>query len=235
MSRFLLMLALSFSIYAAEEVRIVCVGDSITANNAIGTLGCYPVALSHYLAIAGHPEKRVINSGVSGNTSSQIKFRFESSVLVHNPDVIVILCGINDCYRHGINDPDVNLNVSPEQYRANLQQMITLARGQNPSVQIVLASPFLICRQFSEIVQPNFTITHWNLLPNYILAAKETAQNNSVLYLPLHDRFQASLTGIPAIPAAYYCDHPYYADSVHPGEKGNLFIARAITKILGYD
>ncbi|HTL51524.1 MAG TPA: GDSL-type esterase/lipase family protein, partial [Planctomycetota bacterium] len=70
-----------------------------------------------------------INSGISGETSSQILARFGTDVELFQPHVVIITCGGNDANpRHGI---------STEQTKANLREMV--ARCQKlPDCQPIL-------------------------------------------------------------------------------------------------
>ncbi len=64
--------------------RLVCFGDSITAQN-------YPARLE---ALLGSYD--VINAGVGGNTAPQGLARIESDVLAHQPAAVIVMFGTND-------------------------------------------------------------------------------------------------------------------------------------------
>ncbi len=63
---------------------VVCIGDSITRNK-------YPNYLSELLT-----NSTIVDSGVSGNGTYQMYQRYQTDVLDHDPDYILILGGIND-------------------------------------------------------------------------------------------------------------------------------------------
>jgi lysophospholipase L1-like esterase len=45
------------------------------------------------------PDWRVLNRGVNGERSDQIRSRFERDVLAVRPDIVVIVAGVNDIYQ----------------------------------------------------------------------------------------------------------------------------------------
>ena len=89
------------------RIRIVAMGDSTTA----GTPGWRsPIEsppegagdetsqYSHWL-MQMHPEWEVLNRGVNGERSDQIRSRFARDVLSARPAAVVILAGVNDVYQ----------------------------------------------------------------------------------------------------------------------------------------
>jgi lysophospholipase L1-like esterase len=53
-----------------------------------------------YWLMKTHPDWRVLNRGVNGERSDQIRVRFERDVLgTRRPDVVVIIAGVNDIYQ----------------------------------------------------------------------------------------------------------------------------------------
>jgi len=89
-------------------ITIIALGDSTTA----GTPGfkspieAPPDGTGNvesqyaYWLLKTHPEWRVLNRGVNGECSDQIRARFERDVLgTRRPDVVVIIAGVNDIYQ----------------------------------------------------------------------------------------------------------------------------------------
>lgn len=74
---------------------IVFIGDSITQQ--------WPLDL--YLSSA-------INAGVSGNETRQMAARFDTDVIAHSPDIVVILGGINDIRNRDSADPEYLLQMA---------------------------------------------------------------------------------------------------------------------------
>jgi len=46
-----------------------------------------------------HPAWQVLNRGVNGERSDQIRARFDRDVLAHRPEGVVIIAGVNDIYQ----------------------------------------------------------------------------------------------------------------------------------------
>lgn len=76
---------------------LVCFGDSITAGFGLDESKSYPAALERILSSRGYPYK-VLNQGVSGNTTKDAVARANSVVALH-PDVVVVEFGGNDGLR----------------------------------------------------------------------------------------------------------------------------------------
>ncbi len=52
-----------------------------------------------YWLMRAHPEWEVVNQGVDGERSDQIRARFEKDVVERRPAVVVIVAGVNDVYQ----------------------------------------------------------------------------------------------------------------------------------------
>jgi lysophospholipase L1-like esterase len=91
----------------ASVVTIVALGDSSTAgtpafkspivappNGSGNAVSQY----AHWLMKA-RPDWQVLNRGVNGERSDQIRARFERDVARARPDVVVIIAGVNDVYQ----------------------------------------------------------------------------------------------------------------------------------------
>lgn len=88
-------------------IVIVALGDSTTAGTPGWKSGLEaPPAGSGdetsqygYWLMQAQPGWRVINHGVNGERSDQIRGRFERDVVDHAPRAVVILAGVNDVYQ----------------------------------------------------------------------------------------------------------------------------------------
>lgn len=92
--------AISFSLtlHAAPPAKtLVCFGDSITAGYGLDANQSYPAALERMLPKRGYAY-RVVNQGVSGNTTKDAAARVHSIVALH-PDAVVVEFGGNDGLR----------------------------------------------------------------------------------------------------------------------------------------
>ena len=82
---------------SAADKTLVCFGDSITAGYGLDTSQSYPAVLEPLLSKHGF-HYRVVNQGVSGNTTKDAVARVNSIVALH-PDVVVVEFGGNDGLR----------------------------------------------------------------------------------------------------------------------------------------
>lgn len=114
-------------------VRLIVLGDSLSAGYQLAESEALPARLQQYLIDGGH-NVEILNAGVSGDTSSGGLARLEWSVPKEADGVIVEL-GANDALR--ALDPSVT--------RAALDQIVTklLARGQKVLLIGMLAPPNL--------------------------------------------------------------------------------------------
>jgi acyl-CoA thioesterase I len=103
---------------------IVALGDSISAGYGVEPGKSYPDFLQQELEQAGYAY-RVVNAGISGDTSSGGLARLDS-VLAHEPEIVIVELGGNDGLR------GVPLTAT----RDNLEQIIT--RLKKEEVQVVL-------------------------------------------------------------------------------------------------
>jgi len=91
----------------SDGAVIVALGDSTTA----GTPGWKSprevppsgrgdeTSQYSYWLMQAHPEWRVVNQGVDGERSDQIRARFESDVVELSARAVVIIAGVNDVYQ----------------------------------------------------------------------------------------------------------------------------------------
>src|SRR5216683_1705796 len=88
-------------------VTIVALGDSTTAGTPgfkspieapPNGAGNAESQYAHWL-MQRHADWRVLNRGVNGERSDQIRVRFTRDVIDAKPEVVVVLAGVNDIYQ----------------------------------------------------------------------------------------------------------------------------------------
>ena len=79
------------------EGTIVAVGDSLTEGLGVAEESAYPALLEARLWDQGHPY-RVVNAGISGETSSGALARIQW-ILTLKPDIVILVTGANDALR----------------------------------------------------------------------------------------------------------------------------------------
>lgn len=79
------------------DLKVVVLGDSIAAGLGLAEFEAFPAIAEELLIRAGH-SVRVVNAGVSGDTSAGGLRRIEW-ILQQNPDLVVVELGSNDALR----------------------------------------------------------------------------------------------------------------------------------------
>ncbi len=110
---------------AAAETTILVLGDSLTAGYGLTSELAFPAQLEAALVERGH-HVRVVNAGISGDTSAGGAARLEWS-LAEQPDIVIVELGANDALR----------GLSPAQTRKQLAAI--LERLKREQVDVLLA------------------------------------------------------------------------------------------------
>lgn len=88
---------------------IIAAGDSLTAGLGVAAEDAWPAVLQKKLAERGL-QWRVINGGISGETSSGLRAR-SKWLLAQRPDIVIVATGANDGLR-GIPTPVIGENIA---------------------------------------------------------------------------------------------------------------------------
>lgn len=107
---------------AAEPVTILALGDSLTAGYMLGADDAFPAKLERALKARGY-QVRVINAGVSGDTTSGGRARL-GWALADKPQRAIVELGANDALR----------GIDPALARANLEAIVETLQKQGVSV-----------------------------------------------------------------------------------------------------
>ncbi len=168
------------------EHRVVFMGNSITEGWGV----IYP---------AFFEGKPYINSGIGGQTTSQMLGRFQRDVLNYLPTVVVILAGTNDIAGNGGATTVKNIH-------ANIASMAQLAKTNGSKV--VLCSVLPVYRYpWSQSVNPIDSISSLNsLLEAY-------AQENDMIYADYYSSMVDEQKGLKS---------QYSSDGVHPNLAGYM-------------
>ena len=104
---------------------IVAVGDSLTAGYGVKETDAYPARLENKLRAEGY-RWRVVNAGISGETSSGVRSRL-AWVLKLKPDIVILETGANDGLR----------GIDPQVTRKNIEETVRILKENR--VAVVLA------------------------------------------------------------------------------------------------
>jgi acyl-CoA thioesterase-1 len=147
---------------AKPPQTMIFFGDSLTAGYGLADPAAesFPALIQEKIT-AARLEWRVVNAGLSGETSSGGLRRIDWTLRTP-PDLLVLALGANDGLR----------GIAPALTRANLEQIISRVRTKNPQVKIVLAGMQMppemgpdYTREFNEMFPALAKLTHATLIP----------------------------------------------------------------------
>ena len=209
--------------------RIVFAGDSVTdmgSQNPVGEglfenlgSGRSYVRMVESLLAAVYPERviRVVNAGISGNTTRDLLARWERDVLPLHADWVSICIGINDVWRQFDSPAQKDHAVQPEEYRANLEKMICSVKGNAKGV--ILMTPYFM--------EPNKQDAMRARMDEYGAIVRALAEEHGCIFVDMQAAFDE------------YFKHRHSAyiawDRIHPNYVGAAYIARTLLSHLGFD
>jgi lysophospholipase L1-like esterase len=209
--------------------KLLMIGDSITdAGRARpvgeGSRGDGPgrgyVMMVDALLGAVYPERwiRVMNLGISGNTTRDLKARWQTDVLDLSPDWVSIMIGANDVWRQFDMPRQTERHVLLPEYEANLAELVATTR---PLVKgLVLFTPFYL----EPLRQDAMRAT----MDRYGEAVKRVAARTAdTILVDTQAAFDRVLSVL--YPATINWDR------VHPDATGSMVIARAFLDAVGFD
>ena len=231
--RFFLVCAVSawcFSLSLASTpplpATIVVFGDSTTAPR--GELMVYGSLLETELRTRGVPVN-VINSGVPGNTTEDAARRFESDVIAHRPDLVVLQFGINDSAVDVWKTPPATQpRVSLEKFSENLRNFVGVLKKQRVRVVLMTPNPLRWTPRLIEMYgHPPYDVTQpegFNVTLNwYADAVREIAAEASV---PLVDVMAAHRE------IEQHTAESLLSDGMHPNERGHALLAAWLAELI---
>jgi hypothetical protein len=77
-------------------VRVLCIGDSHTFGAGVPPEESYPAQLQQLLDASAPGRFSVMNLGVPGMSSTQVRLRLADDVRRYAPDVVIVWCGVNN-------------------------------------------------------------------------------------------------------------------------------------------
>lgn len=205
---------------------LVMIGDSITEcgreltarEDAPGFLGGGYVYFVHCLTAAAVPPLRlqILNMGVSGDTVRDLEARWEGDVLRRAPDWLSIMIGINDVWREFDPAAPRNQRNPVEDFSGTLQRLIAPIRPQLQG--LVLMTPYYLERDRADPIRA--------LMDRFGEEVRRLAV-----------KFQAEFVDTQAamdVALREYSPAELAADRVHVNEVGQMVLARAFLKAVGY-
>lgn len=209
-------------------MKILFQGDSITDGNRYKDIESrwdknHQIGHSYAYIITSligmkYPQRQFefVNRGVSGNRTDELLLRWETDAIEENPDVLVILVGVNDAfcnYEGREYDKEANL------YESNYRKLLEESRKKNPDLKIVILEPFanVYIAKESDVISQEFRLEK---LKNIQKKAKEIAKEFKAVFIPLQDKFN-KIKDTP-------CPKYWLWDGIHPTEAGHGLIAKEV-------
>lgn len=189
---------------AAENIRLACVGDSITAGYTLRDKArdAYPSQLSRLLG----PDWTVRNFGVSGATlmpGGDLPYDRQpalAAALAWKPEIVVIALGTND-------SKEINIGRHPGDFEPGYHDLIAKFRQANPQAKIFVCLP---PPAFADVMNIRADILRNDIVPRIRKVAAEEK-------LPIIDLEQ---------PLRSEAGH--FPDKIHPDPEGAAKIARIV-------
>ena len=186
--------------------NIIFTGDSITdcgrTDPAYAPFGNGYVHFTANYLLARFPnyDLNIINTGISGDTTSNLKNRWQRDCINHQPDILSILIGINDLWRQYGDFDRRPSAVYPEIFESNYRDMLTQVKEQCPC-KIILAQPFMFCndpqnQMFKELI-------------TYIDIVQKLAEQFDALLVPLQDHIDSEIINTQPQKWADEMVHPF--------------------------
>jgi lysophospholipase L1-like esterase len=194
---------------------ILFTGDSITdagrRQAGADRLGSGYVFIAANMLIAENPELnlRVVNTGISGDTTRSLKWRWKRDCLQYRPDIVSLMIGINDIwYLHDDAVPEIK-GVGVDEYEWNCRYMLDAVQTQCGS-QIVLMEPFMFCDDADNAM--------FRDLAKYIAVVRRLAVEFGAVLVKLQADIDRQIGRIPS--------DKWSDDMVHPYAWAHAWIAR---------
>ncbi len=193
-------------IRADQTATIVCLGDSVTGvYYHTGGHRAYPEMLEIAIAKAlRNTHVKVINAGISGNTTGDGLTRLDIDVLQHHPDLVTISFGLNDMVR-----------VPEEQFQKNLEALVS--RCRDAKSQVVLCTPNSVVTTTARPIEK---------LRVYCDLIRQIGKK---LNVPVCDQFAAGEAQQAQDPWAWRLT---LSDEIHPNMDGHKLMAEELCRTI---
>ena len=129
----ILLLALWLPLSAHAAKNILVFGDSLSAGYGIAVAESWPALVQQELA-RSHPEYRVVNASISGETTQGGRQRIAGALREHRPAVVIVELGANDGLRgYRVADIEANLGGIIEATRAARTRVLLVGMRLPPN------------------------------------------------------------------------------------------------------
>lgn len=200
-----------------HKARILFIGDSITDSNrdrnakpgSWNSFGDGYVELIHAYTTGILPKQEfmIINKGNSGDRILDLEKRWQEDVLDLHPDIVTIMIGVNDVWRHFDSVFQQEEQVSIDQFAEIYEKIIRETLTQTK--QIIIMSAFMIESNINDLMRKQLT--------EYNAVSKELAEKYQLTYIDIQTLIDQFLI--------YQSSYILSVDRVHPSLPGHMIIA----------
>ena len=204
--------ALSEKLKEKDKMTWLFMGDSIT-HAALWTKGYDGIAqtFDKYLKDEmGRASDTVINTAVSGATTTSTLNNIEQRLEKYTPDVVSIMLGTNDAATGGL---------TADIYKKNLETIIEKIRNKNKDAVIILRTPTPMWNTGSREAN----------IPQYIAKMKQVADEQNLIYIDQYTELQKAFNDYGWLKK----DTVLFGNNLHPGANGHLLMTRHFLKGCG--
>ena len=204
--------ALSEKLKEKDKMTWLFMGDSIT-HAALWTKGYDGIAqtFEKYLKDEmGRASDTVINTAVSGATTTSTLNNIEQRLEKYTPDVVSIMLGTNDAATGGL---------TADIYKKNLETIIEKIRNKNKDAVIILRTPTPMWNTGSREAN----------IPQYIAKMKQVADEQNLIYIDQYTELQKAFNDYGWLKK----DTVLFGNNLHPGANGHLLMSRHFLKGCG--
>ena len=204
--------ALSEKLKEKDKMTWLFMGDSIT-HAALWTKGYDGIAqtFEKYLKDEmGRASDTVINTAVSGATTTSTLNNIEQRLEKYTPDVVSIMLGTNDAATGGL---------TADIYKKNLETIIEKIRNKNKDAVIILRTPTPMWNTGSREAN----------IPQYIAKMKQVADEQNLIYIDQYTELQKAFNDYGWLKK----DTVLFGNNLHPGANGHLLMTRHFLKGCG--
>ena len=189
---------------ALQGKTVVAFGDSLT--NFCGN--SYASHIAEDLGIT------VINAGVGGNNTYHARDRFETDVLAHDPDLVIIgFAGNDQAVKRDTRESIVPL----AEYRANLVYFLEQIRARGGDVVFITVTPTMPERYTPWEYNIHYIYEDGAVLDRYCDAVRDIAREYRCGLVDIHREYDL-----------IKLDDYMIADGMHPSDLGRRFLADCI-------
>ncbi len=210
-----LLILLSFT-SPPKKIKVLFFGDSIT-QAGVQPNG-YIVKLDSIIKQSRLPDSiELSGAGIGGNKVYDLYLRMEDDVLKKGPDVVIIYVGINDVWHKASTGTGTDADKFEKFYRAIIKKL------QDKNIKVIVCTPSVIGERNDNSNQQDGDLN------NYSNIIRKIAKDNS---LPVCDLRNAFSEYLKANNPANAEKGILTSDRVHLNEKGNLFVAGEMWKVI---